>query len=556
MIFLPIVDRELRVAARRKMTYRTRQVSVLVALLLAVWVAIMTGRYGSSTEVGRELFQSLSIFSFVYCLLAGARTADCISNEKLEGTLGLLFLTDLKGYDVVLGKLIATSLNSFYGLLAIFPILSMPMLAGGVGWGDFWRMALVLVNTLLFSLAAGLWISARAIHGRRAMFGTLVLLVFFTGLLPWMGDEIKDAVHARQIHPAFKWPSPGYNFIELMDSMFGAGKVPEFWKSLLTVQLLAWTFLVWAAIKVPRSWQDRPADIKAARRRSRFETWSLGSKAKRNADRARQLEKNPVLWLDDRYRLQKTGVWLFLLVFATIWLWNFNRGPTEWFREDVINSTGLLCHGILKVWLASQATRRFAEDRRSGALELLLSTSLSVKEILRGQRSALRRQFGLPILAVVIADVLLVVGRLVLYQQWPWWRQQASSWLLIGSAGITMFVIDAYAISWLGAWLGLRCKNSLQAAGYTIAIILILPWMLFGGLFAANALWKGFNFRMPWTITCWLIIGLLVDLICIWWARRKLHRSFRQIATERFEGAPGHRRWWRLFRRTASAMRT
>src|SRR5437762_6345486 len=64
---------------------------------------------------GRYLFRALFGFAFVYCLFIGARlTADCLSEEKRDGTLGLLFLTDLKGYDVVFGKLAATSVNSIY----------------------------------------------------------------------------------------------------------------------------------------------------------------------------------------------------------------------------------------------------------------------------------------------------------------------------------------------------------------------------------------------------------------------------------------------------------
>ena len=51
------------------------------------------------------LFTVLNAIAFIFCLLAGVfLTADCLSEEKREGTLGLLFLTSLKGYDVVLGK--------------------------------------------------------------------------------------------------------------------------------------------------------------------------------------------------------------------------------------------------------------------------------------------------------------------------------------------------------------------------------------------------------------------------------------------------------------------
>src|SRR5256885_8919754 len=42
----------------------------------------------------------------------------------------------------------------------------------------------------------------------------------------------------------------------------------------------------------------------------------------------------------------------------------------------------------LKGWFASEVGRQLAEERKRGALELLLSTPLTVKEILRGQRLA------------------------------------------------------------------------------------------------------------------------------------------------------------------------
>src|ERR1700752_1031715 len=122
MTFLPVVERELRVAARRQYTYWTRFFAALAALGLCAW--IWTGLMGDqpAPERGQTLFRVISALAFAYTLLAGITiTADALSEEKREGTLGLLFLTDLKGYDVVLGKLAATSLNSVYALLAIFP---------------------------------------------------------------------------------------------------------------------------------------------------------------------------------------------------------------------------------------------------------------------------------------------------------------------------------------------------------------------------------------------------------------------------------------------------
>src|SRR5216110_3582582 len=138
MTFLPIVDRELRVTARRRSIYRVRLAVALTAMLLA-GIILVVNLGAPQHQLGRHVFEGLSVLSFIYCLFSGRiSTADCLSEEKREGTLGLLFLTDLKGYDVVLGKLAATSLHAFFGLLAIFPILGLPLLMGGVSGAEFW----------------------------------------------------------------------------------------------------------------------------------------------------------------------------------------------------------------------------------------------------------------------------------------------------------------------------------------------------------------------------------------------------------------------------------
>src|SRR3954466_1462962 len=181
MTFLPIVERELRVRARHKITHRFRLGSALVAMLLVVFMLFMASAGSSAQSVGQPMFHALSWLAFGYCLFEGVRTtADCLSEEKRNGTLGLLFLTDLKSYDVVLGKFMASSLNSFYGLLAIFPPLAIPILIGGVTGGEFWRLVFVLVNTLFFSLCSGVFVSAVTRDEGKAVGNTLALILCVT----------------------------------------------------------------------------------------------------------------------------------------------------------------------------------------------------------------------------------------------------------------------------------------------------------------------------------------------------------------------------------------
>src|SRR6185295_16622942 len=87
------------------------------------------------------------------------RTADAIAEEKRENTLGLLFLTDLKVGDILLGKLLASTATLFFGLLAMMPLLAIPVLLGGVTSRDLIRIALCLVNSLFYAISIGFLVS-------------------------------------------------------------------------------------------------------------------------------------------------------------------------------------------------------------------------------------------------------------------------------------------------------------------------------------------------------------------------------------------------------------
>src|SRR5262245_46364194 len=184
MTFLPIVDRELRVAARKRGTYWLRVVAALVALILGTgFLAVSLAPGAGRGQLGAYLFSILGGMSLATVLASGLFfTSDCLSEEKREGTLGFLFLTDLRGYDIVLGKLLATSLRGIFALLAIFPILAVTFVLGGVAAGYFWKTILALGNALFFSLAAGLFVSSVNRDSQRAMGGTLaVMLAFLAG---------------------------------------------------------------------------------------------------------------------------------------------------------------------------------------------------------------------------------------------------------------------------------------------------------------------------------------------------------------------------------------
>src|SRR6267378_8148307 len=160
MNVLPLVVHEMRSAVRRPTTYRIRLAATGAAIGLSCCGLLIWSDSISAASLGHSLLEIFGWTAFVGSALAGLLlTSDCISRERREGTLGLLFLTDLRGADVAFGKLAAKAILPFYALLAMFPALAVCLLVGGVMAGEVERVALALLNTLFFSLSATLFTS-------------------------------------------------------------------------------------------------------------------------------------------------------------------------------------------------------------------------------------------------------------------------------------------------------------------------------------------------------------------------------------------------------------
>ena len=259
MTFLPIVERELRAASRRSSTYWSRAQVVVAALIPTAFLLIGPTGLMTPSQRGTQIFQTLAHLAFFFTIFSAVRlTADCISSEKREGTLGFLFLTDLKPYDVVLGKLSATSLTALYGLLSLLPVLAIPVLMGGVTLGDLARLTLVLLNTLFFALSVALFVSTVSWHERKAVGMTMLLLFGFGAGLPLTGSLLASLNGPAELAPWFSQASPGYACGRIESASYGAAP-GAFWFSTAVTHVLGWMFFVLSCRVMPRVWQDRPA---------------------------------------------------------------------------------------------------------------------------------------------------------------------------------------------------------------------------------------------------------------------------------------------------------
>ena len=81
---------------------RNRTVAALVGVAIVTVMLLIGDVFSAMRTIGTAMFKTLAWLGFAFCLFAGLRnTVDCLSSEKREGTLGLLFLTELTGVDVV-----------------------------------------------------------------------------------------------------------------------------------------------------------------------------------------------------------------------------------------------------------------------------------------------------------------------------------------------------------------------------------------------------------------------------------------------------------------------
>jgi hypothetical protein len=460
MLLLPVVQRELAVSARRPTTYRARMIAVVLASLFGAF-GLWGAAAGGGATTGAGLLNVFSPVLLAFCLFEGARsTADCLSSEKRAGTLGLLFLTDLTGLDVVLGKLAANSLRVSFALLGVLPVAALTLLLGGVSGPELTRLALALGSVLWFSLTLGLAVSAVSREEGRAWWGTLAgLLIACAG--PLVASAAVGLIWPRLPRAEVAALSPLTAYLT-HDDLDYAARPGAFWISLATSGLAGLAFVGFAGWAAPRFWgsearEDRP--IRQTSRGRRLPLTGIG-------------ETQPGAWLAMRHwqtgrRRRLVGA-LASVAGGSLLLAGFLEPPAG---ALILPFLTLL---PFKVVLTLGTCQFFARLQQEGMLDSLRTTPAGEHswpdQFATGTQRAWRTVFG-----ILFGSVFILATAASLNQP-----EGAAFMIFAYLAGTE--ALDLLALYWTGAWLALRSGRATAAATRAVLWVHQLPSLLCCGL--------------------------------------------------------------------------
>lgn len=161
MFLPPIIERELRIALRKRRTLRSRLMIALGGTLLVSLFFLFSLVMGPKI-IGKNLHQFL-FYAGLYLAVIPPLTISValFSEERRNQTLELLYLSGIGSGELFVGKLLGGVLNASSDLLALCPFLAIPFFSGGLSLDLYLATVACFPTLLIFIVTAGLLTSVR-----------------------------------------------------------------------------------------------------------------------------------------------------------------------------------------------------------------------------------------------------------------------------------------------------------------------------------------------------------------------------------------------------------
>ncbi|HWN97037.1 MAG TPA: hypothetical protein VNT99_18550 [Methylomirabilota bacterium] len=523
----PVILRELRANSRRWTTYWLRLLAA-AAVLLTIFLWFETTR-SMARQPGSQVFVYMHrVVLAIVWVLVPLMMCDCISSERREGTLGLLFLTNLRARQIVCAKAFVHLLQALTLWAAIIPIIVVPLLLGGLSWKEILFSFGWTLGSLCLAAAAGIAASAASSNRTRAVISAMCLSGGFFLVFAALGCGALALAVARyfpvpgQVATVDQWIEMGaallFGINEAWTEVF-SGTTPLFQNAAvlatfavaLVCLLLLLAVIALAAFQIRRNWQDKPKTTRQTQMehvfyspmflKGLFRRWMRWS-----------LERNPIGWLEKRSWLGRIAalIWLSVMI-------SFASAAASY--ATVFSGGGLSMLNalmwMLLISIAYVAAGSFRRERETGALELILVSPLREREIILGRLRGIWSQF-LPAFAVWAAVIIYLYS----------WNNQWEPGVLLHFAVIYLI------IPVVGLYFSLRTRAVLVAWAATLVLTFGLPQLIgtvlyrtIGFVFRSGYdpdLFPGWAKGTYWST--WFVIPLIIGASLFWRLEVNLRR--------------------------------
>lgn len=450
---LPLLTKELNEQAERRRTYLVRFVyaSVLFAVACGIFYGnFLTGETRSgSLGQGRFMFERLVEFQFWgICLFLPALASGAFTVEKERNSLGLLMITTLTPWQIVLQKLLSRLVPMFMFLLLSLPLMAVAFSFGGVTEDHLWSGILLLVLTCVQVGSLALMCSAFCRTTAEAFVASYVVFAVLFKMFPigWAPFLFERAAENSLV-------------VTLMSTLFMQSMTGLF-------LFFARVFLETRAFVPPRNMVLEFFKFLDARFTEANKVTG-GIVLVKDGDMLPGDE--PVAWRETTKKSLGTFRYLFrvlvVLELPILLACQLIRFPSPGMSPGLNGMTALLyaLWGIAGMMIAVHAASVISSERSRQTLDVLLTTPLSGREILVQKFRGVRRLIR-----------VLLVPFLTIFVFEAWWNQERRVEYVVESLVIVGIYLPLAA--WLSMWIGLTLRSQMKAI--LTSLSLIAGWVL------------------------------------------------------------------------------
>jgi ABC-type transport system involved in multi-copper enzyme maturation permease subunit len=478
----PIFNREFLTVPRRDRHHAARVASLglLWVIGITAWQATVgftkDAALGETARFGLLLFQVTAFVQLTLLLFFSALSAaSTVSQEKDRRTFVLLLLTDMRDYEIVLGKMLGSLLPIAILFSITVPFFALVLLLGGVSGGQVTQAIVVMAATAVAAGSLGGLVALWRERTFQSLALAVLALVFYLLIVQSVG--LVGRALESDWSVVTGWLDPFTAMMYVLEPPVDGAAFPVAYGFGLSMLVLSaalngfgiWKLRAWNPSGEPVQQREAPDDAD--------DNPETRAKAHAAPGEVRQVWANPILWREIRtlaYGRRPLLVKIaYGIVTALICYYAFAKFDPRFERPAFVAAYGLVPVCVLSLLLVSaQAVTSITSERDGKALDLLLVTDISPWEFVFGKLGGVlynTKEFVVP--PLLLAIVYAILGALA--------YTRGDEIAVVRNLGPLLCVLGAIAVliafvMTLGLHVALRIENSRASIVHTLGTVFFL----------------------------------------------------------------------------------